>query len=83
MKTCSAIIKTVFKDSYIAAEVPSSPNDATTFTIGDGLYYHVYQNVPLEPGYVYRVHVRIVTTAMNGVLLAIKNKNFCGLKGHQ
>ncbi|KXJ07932.1 Scavenger receptor cysteine-rich type 1 protein M130 [Exaiptasia diaphana] len=66
METCSSITKTVFKDSYIAAEVPASPNDATSFTIGDGLYYHGYHNVPLEPGCVYRVYLRIVTMAMDG-----------------
>ncbi|KXJ07926.1 Scavenger receptor cysteine-rich type 1 protein M130 [Exaiptasia diaphana] len=66
LETCSTITKTVFNDSYIAAEVPASPNDASSFTIGDSLYYHGYHNVPLEPGCVYRVHVRIVTIAMDG-----------------
>ena len=46
----------------------TSPNDAISFTIGDGLYYHGYYNVPLDPGCLYRVHVRIVTISMNGVI---------------
>lgn len=61
--------KIVFSDSYIAAEVPANPNDAISFTIGDGLYYHGYYNIPLEPGCTYRVHVRIVTMAMDEVIL--------------
>ena len=68
METCSTITKTVFNGSYIAAEVPASPNNASSFTIGDGLYYHGFRNVPLEPGCMYRVHVRIVTIAMDGVI---------------
>ena len=69
VETCSTITKTVFIDSYIAAEVPASPNDATNFTIGDGLFYHGYHNVPLEPGCLYMIHVRTATIAMNGVIV--------------
>ncbi|XP_031562352.1 deleted in malignant brain tumors 1 protein-like [Actinia tenebrosa] len=50
-------------DSYITAEILSP---ITNLTIGDGQYYHGYYNAPLEPGSMYRVHIRIVTMAMEG-----------------
>ncbi|XP_028518377.1 deleted in malignant brain tumors 1 protein isoform X2 [Exaiptasia diaphana] len=65
IEICPAISKTVFSDAYIAAEVPTTPNNAKSFIIGDGLNYRGYHNVPLDPGCIYRVQVRVVTMAMN------------------
>ena len=52
--------------SYIAAEIPTT---SSTFTIGDGLNYHGYNNAPLEPGCTYKVYVRVVTRTSNKVNL--------------
>jgi hypothetical protein len=51
---------------YVTAEILGSTLVAN-FTIGDGKYYNGYYNAPLEPASTYRVFVRAVTKAQNGV----------------
>jgi hypothetical protein len=51
---------------YVTAKILGS-NLVSNFTIGDGKYYNGYYNAPLERGSTYRVFVRAVTKAQNGV----------------
>jgi hypothetical protein len=57
---------------YVTAEI-LGPNLVANFTIGDGKNYNGYYNVPLEPGSTYRVCVRAVTKAQNGVSVMQRN----------